>query len=71
VNVTVALSTLLGYDEQAGEIDGGPVPNDLLLRIAPWGSPRLRGRVWRLEAAGHRRPGPADRPRPHHLPATG
>jgi hypothetical protein len=38
VNVTVARSTLLGYDEQAGEIDGGPVPNDLLLRITPWGS---------------------------------
>jgi hypothetical protein len=31
----------------------------------------LRGRVGDLEAAGHRPPGPADRPRPQHLPATG
>jgi hypothetical protein len=37
LNVTVALSTLLGYDEQAGEIDGGPVPNDLSTATSPAG----------------------------------
>jgi hypothetical protein len=35
VNVTVALSTLLGFDEQPGELDGyGPIPSGLAQRIA-------------------------------------
>ncbi|MEO8888095.1 MAG: DUF222 domain-containing protein [Jatrophihabitantaceae bacterium] len=35
IQVTVALSTLLGLDEQPGELDGyGPVPADLALRMA-------------------------------------
>jgi hypothetical protein len=55
VNVTVALSTLLGYDEQAGEIDGGPVPNDLLLRIAPGGPPACGGEsgTWKRLVTDH------------------
>jgi hypothetical protein len=35
INVCVALSTLLGVDEQPGEIDGhGPIPADLARRLA-------------------------------------
>lgn len=35
VSVSVALSTLLGYDEQPGDLDGyGPVPADLARRMA-------------------------------------
>jgi hypothetical protein len=35
VNVTVALSTLLGLDEQPGELDGyGPIPASVAVRIA-------------------------------------
>ena len=33
--MTIALSTLLGYDQQPGELDGhGPIPTDLALRLA-------------------------------------
>ncbi|HEU5007753.1 MAG TPA: DUF222 domain-containing protein [Jatrophihabitantaceae bacterium] len=35
INVSVALSTLLGMDEQPGELDGhGPIPADLARRLA-------------------------------------
>jgi hypothetical protein len=35
VNVTVSLATLLGMDDQAGDLDGyGPIPADLARRIA-------------------------------------
>jgi hypothetical protein len=35
INVSVALSTLLGTDEQPGELDGhGPIPADLARRLA-------------------------------------
>jgi Domain of unknown function (DUF222) len=35
INVTVSLSTLLGMDEQAGDLDGyGPIPADLARRMA-------------------------------------
>jgi hypothetical protein len=35
IHVSVALSTLLGFDEQPGELDGhGPIPADLVRRLA-------------------------------------
>jgi hypothetical protein len=47
VNVTVALSTLLGLDAQPGELDGyGPIPAEPALRMAG-----EQGATWPSESA--------------------
>ena len=64
VQVTVALSTLLGLDEQPGELDGSR-PDPRL------GRPPDRRRSDRdLAPTGHRRTRQVIRLRPQHLPAT-